>query len=677
MHFQTMAATAGEPTKLSLSQLSNQEQVIYITDSWKFHAGDNPDWALPDFPDSSWQYTSTFLGPSELPFIDWNGIGWFRWEFKVDSSLVDYPLALLIKQHNGASEIYLDGQLIYSLGKISSFAEPFKPYRDHNPRPLILSDTARHVLAVRYQNPDAQTYNDYGFSAGFRFLPGDLNFHIASRLQDEASNQWTKTFYTGILLAFTIIHFLLFVFYPAEKNNLYFALFTGFLTLLSFTLLQTYSTTSPLSAITYYRVSLMAWMLTIIYALRFSYSLFYAKVPRIFWFFLMSGLILATLSWFNAKGWNAIRELFVLVAVIEILRVLISASIKRKNGIWIIGTGLVFFAGGILYTVLANLNILESDPSFGNLYGSAGLILGMSVYLSREFAKTNKRLQHKLLEVKHLSEQALQQERINKQKEIERKLLEAENTRKSNELEKARTLQLSMLPKQVPKHDYWDISVYMETAQEVGGDYYDFTLNNNGVLSVALGDATGHGMKAGIMVATAKSYFHTLANQFDIIEMLHRMSSGIQNMNLKTLYMSMLFLKCNQHSVQYAAAGMPPLLHYDAQKKEVTRHVQKSMPLGTAVRFPYQQKMIQVQPGDALLIMSDGLMELFNENRELLGLNNIEEAFKQTDGSTSEQALQSILDLAKTWRKNHPQEDDLTLMILKAKHHHSESKPVT
>jgi len=656
-----------DATLLSRSQLSNADEIIYITDSWKFQVGDNLNWASPSLVDSSWQNVSTYLGPSELPFIEWEGIGWFRINFKVDSSLVDIPLALLIEQHNGASEIYLNGDLIYSLGEMDSFNTEFSPYRDSRPRPLVFSDTSTHVLAVRYANPDAQTFNDYGFTAGFRFLIGNLNFHINSKLNETTNTLWTKTFYAGILLAFTIIHFLLFAFYPAEKRNLYFALFTGFLTLLTFTLLQADSTTSPLSAITYYRISLIAWLLTIIYALRFSYSLFYDKVPRAYWFFLGIGISLAIATWFNAQNLDLFRELFVVITLVEILRVLISSSFKQKSGVWIIGTGLIFFVTGIMYTVLANLNIFSGDPAFGNLYGSAGLILGMSIYLSREFASTNKRLQHKLVEVKHLSERSLQQERINKQKEIERKLLEAENTRKSKELEEARTLQLSMLPKHVPDSKYWDISVYMETAQEVGGDYYDFAFDKNGTMSVAVGDATGHGMKAGIMVATAKSYFHTLVNEYDNVEMLRRMSSGIKNMNLKMLYMSMLFLKCDKHSVQYTAAGMPPVLHYDSKTQQVSRHLQKGMPLGTSVNFPYQQKDIHINPGDSLLIMSDGLMELFNKNRELLGLDRIEKVFQEAAGLSSDETLKALTDLSEEWRESHPQEDDITVMILKAK----------
>lgn len=90
-------------------------------------------------------------------------------------------------------------------------------------------------------------------------------------------------------------------------------------------------------------------------------------------------------------------------------------------------------------------------------------------------------------------------------------VMQAENDRKTEELEEARQLQLSMLPKELPALQNLDIAVYMKTATEVGGDYYDFNVSIDGTLTVVLGDATGHGMKAGTMVTTTKSLFNVLA----------------------------------------------------------------------------------------------------------------------------------------------------------------------
>ncbi|MDZ7693522.1 MAG: hypothetical protein U5K69_20790 [Balneolaceae bacterium] len=130
------------PVQLSQSDFSLEDQTIYIADTWRFQPGDNMQWASPTVDDSDWQKVSTYLGPSELPFIDWEGIGWFRLHISVDSTLVNYPLALLIEQHNGASQIYLDGKLLYSLGEVSMFEEDFQPYRD-------LQRTAHPVFRYR------------------------------------------------------------------------------------------------------------------------------------------------------------------------------------------------------------------------------------------------------------------------------------------------------------------------------------------------------------------------------------------------------------------------------------------------------------------------------------------------------------------------------------------------
>ena len=652
---------------LEKSDINTQDHTIYISDTWLFKPGDQMAWSKPQYPDSSWQRTSTYLGSSELAFIDWSGIGWFRFHFKVDSSLVNYPLALVPDQHYGASEIYLDGKLIYEIGDVSAFAENNKPYRDNRPRPLVISDTTEHVLAVRYANHDAATFNDYGFTAGFRFMIGELDHYIESTMHEMIHTPWSQLFFAGALVAFTVIHFLLFAFYPSEKRNLYFALFTFFLGLLTYTSLESSYAESPIMIITYFRLALIAWLLTVIYALRFTYSLFYDANPIQFWGFLAVGSGLAVATWFNAQGLDIYRELFVLVTLLEISRVLMLSFFRNKEGVLIIGTGLAGFAGGIFYTVLANLEFTSGDPVLGNILGSSILIFSMSIYLSRDFAQTQKRLEHKLVEVKHLSERSLQQERLNKQKEIERKLLEAENKRKSRELEEARALQLSMLPKEIPQNDKWDIAVFMETAQEVGGDYYDFSVSKNGTLTVAVGDATGHGMKAGIMVATAKSYFHTLANNHDNLGIIQRMSSGIRNMDLKMMYMGFMLIKCNGGQLHITSAGMPPCLKYDSRNAAVEQIVLKGMPLGSKVEYPYKKEIVEAEKGDTFLLMSDGLMELFNGEREQLGLERIQRVFAESADSSASDILSQITKLIDQWSGSKSQEDDITVMVMKAK----------
>ena len=112
--------------------------------------------------------------------------------------------------------------------------------------------------------------------------------------------------------------------------------------------------------------------------------------------------------------------------------------------------------------------------------------------------------------------------------EAEKRALEAENERQTKELEDARKLQLSMLPREIPKFPGYQVAVFMKTATEVGGDYYDFSTGEGPTLNVAFGDATGHGMQAGTIVTLMKGLFLSDASRFDITDVLQPLQPGHQ-----------------------------------------------------------------------------------------------------------------------------------------------------
>ncbi len=269
--------------------------------------------------------------------------------------------------------------------------------------------------------------------------------------------------------------------------------------------------------------------------------------------------------------------------------------------------------------------------------------------------------------MRDLSERTLAQERLNREKEVERKLLHAENERKSKELEEARRLQLSMLPKKIPGTSCWDIAVFMETAHEVGGDYYDFNQSANEELTVVLGDATGHGMKAGIMVAAVKSYFHTFSDCDDMLTILRQMSTGIRNMDLQMMYMGFQILRCNSRQMSFVSAGMPAMLWYKKEQQTVETIRLKGLPLGTRVQYPYQQFDFKTQPGDVLLLTSDGLPELFNSERQQLGQQRIADLLLEIGTYSASDILSQITQLIEQWSGGSDHEDDITMLVLKAK----------
>ena len=246
-------------------------------------------------------------------------------------------------------------------------------------------------------------------------------------------------------------------------------------------------------------------------------------------------------------------------------------------------------------------------------------------------------------------------------------LLEAENERKSKELEEARELQLSMLPKDLPKLPHLDIAVYMQTATEVGGDYYDFHIGMDGTLTVVLGDATGHGMKAGTMVTTTKSLFNVLAPNPNIVDTFHEMTRCLKNMHLEKLSMCMTMLKIAGDKIKMSAAGMPPLLIYKRESQSLEEHVMKGMPLGTFNNFPYTLVEGNIESGDTILMMSDGFPELFNDQKEMYGYKRAKNLFEEVAGLSPEEIISKLKSAGSDWVNDKEPDDDVTFVVIKVK----------
>jgi serine phosphatase RsbU (regulator of sigma subunit) len=117
-----------------------------------------------------------------------------------------------------------------------------------------------------------------------------------------------------------------------------------------------------------------------------------------------------------------------------------------------------------------------------------------------------------------------------------------------------------------------DIAWYIETATEVGGDYYDYALADDGTLTLTLGDATGHGMAAGSLIFATKSLFRNLSHQADMAETFTAMSRSLKEMNLQRIGMAMNMVKIKDHTMHVSSAGIPPILLYRAASQTVEKY---------------------------------------------------------------------------------------------------------
>lgn len=212
--------------------------------------------------------------------------------------------------------------------------------------------------------------------------------------------------------------------------------------------------------------------------------------------------------------------------------------------------------------------------------------------------------------------QLLEQERLRRQQEVDRRLLEAENERQTEELEEARRFQLSLLPASLPEHPDLEIAVFLRTASEVGGDYYDFRSRHDGSLIIAVGDATGHGARAGTMVTVVKTLLASADLGLDLAAFLSHATATIRSMNLGRRAMALVLARYHEGVLDLASAGMPPVLVSRSPSGDVEEIMTSGVPLGTMARASYERRQVRLDPGDAALLMSDGLPEMLDSSGE-------------------------------------------------------------
>jgi len=292
-----------------------------------------------------------------------------------------------------------------------------------------------------------------------------------------------------------------------------------------------------------------------------------------------------------------------------------------------------------------------------------GVIFGVD-RLQRRRLLTKAKERMKIQNAEHRAEAAELQAKAS---ESERRALETEFEHKKKELDEARDLQLSMLPKVLPQLPQLDIAVYMKTATEVGGDYYDFHIGLDGALTCVLGDATGHGMKAGTMVTAVKGLFNSYCANPDILYSFQEISRCIKQMQLDKLSMCMTMLKINNNKMLMSAAGMPPILIYRKSEKSVSEHVIKGMPLGTFDNYPYDVRETTLNTGDTLLLMSDGFPELLNPGGELYGYQRVRNAFENSAEKEPEEIINYLKDEGSKWVHDNDPDDDVTFVVIKVK----------
>jgi PAS domain S-box-containing protein len=239
-----------------------------------------------------------------------------------------------------------------------------------------------------------------------------------------------------------------------------------------------------------------------------------------------------------------------------------------------------------------------------------------------------------------------------------------ERQRIEQELHVARLIQQTLLPKSVPRLPGYDVAAYYQPATEVGGDFYDFLELEDGHLGLLVGDATGHGMPAALLMATTRGMLRAGAQTSDSpSEVLERVNNSLCPDIPPNMFVTCLtaFLDSTSGQLQYANAGhdLPYLRHADG----VSELRATGMPLGIMPNMRYEQKEITLKPGESVLLYSDGLVEAHDSQHEMFGIPRMERLIgRHPGGATLMDFL--LAEMERFTGEDWEQEDDITLLTL-------------
>jgi serine phosphatase RsbU (regulator of sigma subunit) len=238
------------------------------------------------------------------------------------------------------------------------------------------------------------------------------------------------------------------------------------------------------------------------------------------------------------------------------------------------------------------------------------------------------------------------------------------------EVQTATLIQQSMLPEQDPVLNNFEISSFTRPAKQMGGDYYDYLNLTKGKLGVVMGDVSGHGVAAGLLMSMAKSsLYNQIKMSYKVPDVLFAMNNMVYEVLRKRLLMTFCYsiLNVEKKKLSFASAGHHFPYLYSNKKQELISLESIAYPLGVRKDIHYKEQTVNLQPGDMLILYTDGIIETRNNAEEDFGFDRFEDLLKRTWHLPAKEIKNTIIQEVDNFAEGNPQFDDITLIVIKVK----------
>lgn len=255
---------------------------------------------------------------------------------------------------------------------------------------------------------------------------------------------------------------------------------------------------------------------------------------------------------------------------------------------------------------------------------------------------------------------------------------ELERERMAQELEVARNIQMKLIPQQFPEIPGYDVFGICEPAKEVGGDYFDFAYPDKNKLGIVIGDVSGKGVPASIYMTLSKGIFQSYAEgNSSPKKVLCWINYSMQKLMEKGTFVTMFYgiLDFVNNEFIFCRAGHNPLLYYDSAANQI----KKFKPSGVAVGFKSNENFnnylteerLKLNPGDYLLLYTDGLTEAKNPHGEFYGEERLISFLSTNINSNTSTIIKKLKEDVISFVQDTEQYDDITIIALKKQNRES------
>jgi serine phosphatase RsbU (regulator of sigma subunit) len=228
----------------------------------------------------------------------------------------------------------------------------------------------------------------------------------------------------------------------------------------------------------------------------------------------------------------------------------------------------------------------------------------------------------------------------------------------------AHRIQQRFLPRSPPLLEGYHFHASYSAAQEVGGDYYDFIELPDRHYGIVIGDVSGKGVSAALYMARLSSdvRYHA-AGHTEPAEILERLSHVMRSESEENMLVTMLFLSLNVATAELkiSNAGHHPPVVRRANGEVFSRHGALNPPLGFEASEAFEQEAMQLEPGDSIVLFTDGVTEAMNAKHEMYDMERLLQVIRGSAGEPAELAG-SIARSVKSFIRDAPQSDDITLV---------------